>query len=343
MMVPSTPLLWTSFADEFSPPAVCSRPRPQDLRPARCRSDPNDSRWALDPLIVEGWRELVTFESSGAMIFGDFTLNRSVTVRMKARDLFFMQILLDGHEIAPNVNYPGKSVGSHTIFGLLREQDDQMNFVVPAGARWKSLFIAVSEGAVNHLWGMGSEQLATLLAKACNIAPDAPRIFAYGGQRTTSETVKLGQIFNCTLQPPLRKACLWSKSLEILIDVVSGLLFKDTADSFPSSRTTSAVVAAKEIMHCELSHPHTIDSLAFRVGLSRQNFITSFKECFGVTFHDYYMHLRMSEAAALLVDGRHRVSAVAQRVGYSQLSSFSRAFKTFHGYSPGQLLETSRC
>ncbi len=265
MMVPATPLLWTSFADDFSAPAARSRP-PQDLRPARCRSDPNDSRWALDPLVVEGWRELVTFESSGAMIFGDFTLNRSVTVRMKARDLFYMQILLDSHEIAPNVNYPGKSAGSHTIFGLMRERDDPMCFVVPAGLRWKSLFIAVSEGAVNHLWGMGSDQLATLVAKACNVTPDATRIFAYGGQRTTSETVKLGQIFNCTLQPPIRKAWLWSKSLEILIDVVSSLLFKDTADSFPSSRATSAVVAAKEIMRCELA-PSSHHRLA---GISRR-------------------------------------------------------------------------
>jgi AraC-like DNA-binding protein/quercetin dioxygenase-like cupin family protein len=55
----------------------------------------------------------------------------------------------------------------------------------------------------------------------------------------------------------------------------------------------------------------------------------------GLTFAHWRSTARMRTACDLLADGA-KPSAVARRVGYTQVSNFSRAFRRFHGVSPSE-------
>ena len=55
-----------------------------------------------------------------------------------------------------------------------------------------------------------------------------------------------------------------------------------------------------------------------------------------LTFQSLKDDLRRDRAIALLTEGGHRLSAIAEEVGYSEPSAFQRAFKTWTGVAPGR-------
>lgn len=328
-----SPLVWGRCMDN-APTTALRVPPPLSGH----YGDPDDDRWTVHSVIAQGWRELVTFEASGVVIFGDFVVSNTASINICTQDLFFLQIMLEGHDVFMSTP-TGREVGdSRIILGRFYGHEDTC-FALPQGGRWRSLFVALSEGAVAHMWGMTHAELMAAISRSLPVhKASGVELVAHGNYLKPSEITKLRQIFNCNLTLSMRKAFLWSKSLELMIDIVSGLLEQHALPAV-ASPSAKAVREAREIMHRELSHPHTIDSLCFRVGLNRRDFIVSFRSHFGLTFHEYYTRLRMSEAAVLLRNGNHTVSDVARSVGYAQLSSFSRAFKSFHGFSPCQLIE----
>jgi AraC-like DNA-binding protein len=62
-----------------------------------------------------------------------------------------------------------------------------------------------------------------------------------------------------------------------------------------------------------------------------------FKTQFGVSPARYIQRSRMEKAIQLLSENALPVGAIYLQVGYSDLSSFSRAFTTYYGYAPSQL------
>lgn len=93
-----------------------------------------------------------------------------------------------------------------------------------------------------------------------------------------------------------------------------------------------AIEAAAEIYRRDLAAPPTIDKLAFRVGLNRNELVLGFKERFGAPPHAYNLAVRMEQAKHLLQSGELSFSDVARRVGYGSYSSFARAYRAYHGH-----------
>ena len=77
-----------------------------------------------------------------------------------------------------------------------------------------------------------------------------------------------------------------------------------------------------------------IDALAGIACLSPTQFKKRFKQCFNTTPHLYITQLRMEKAKALLSHTDLPVQLVAEAVGYSDLSAFSRRFSRHFGLSP---------
>lgn len=66
-----------------------------------------------------------------------------------------------------------------------------------------------------------------------------------------------------------------------------------------------------------------------------------FREETGMSVADWRHAARMRIARGLLAEGT-KASVVASRIGYTQVSNFSRAFTIFHGASPREFLELER-
>lgn len=89
-----------------------------------------------------------------------------------------------------------------------------------------------------------------------------------------------------------------------------------------------------------LSAPHkllTMRELARKMGLSKHAFSTLFYKTFAATPTIYIQTKRMKHAKQLLSTTNMNTGQVALATGYNDLSSFSRAFKKYHGHVPSSV------
>jgi len=86
-----------------------------------------------------------------------------------------------------------------------------------------------------------------------------------------------------------------------------------------------------------VSHLHekiTERDVADVCNMSPFKFSRSFKKSYGVTFQDYLIRARMEKASRLLTNPNVLVADVANQVGFTDPSYFTRVFKKARGQSP---------
>ncbi len=87
---------------------------------------------------------------------------------------------------------------------------------------------------------------------------------------------------------------------------------------------------------------HSVHSLAEAACMSRSAFAQRFVAAFGRSPMSVVHHLRMQRAVELLQSGVQSVDQVANRVGFSSRSHFSRAFKRHTGVPPSAFQHAAR-
>lgn len=84
----------------------------------------------------------------------------------------------------------------------------------------------------------------------------------------------------------------------------------------------------------DLAVPPELPHLAKMAGLGETKMKELFKQVFGDSIYNYYQKARMDEAAFLLKHGGLSVSEVGYKLGFANLSHFSRLFEKYHGLKP---------
>lgn len=69
-------------------------------------------------------------------------------------------------------------------------------------------------------------------------------------------------------------------------------------------------------------------------GMGETKMKQMFRQVFGDTIYNYYQKLRMEEAAFMLKQAGYSVSEAGYRLGFSNLSHFSRLFEKHFGVTP---------
>jgi AraC-like DNA-binding protein len=83
-----------------------------------------------------------------------------------------------------------------------------------------------------------------------------------------------------------------------------------------------------------LGEPPDIATQAREAGMSEPKLRKLFKQTFGKGVFEYYQAMRMQEAARLLKEKGLTVSEVGYRLGFTNLSHFSRVFEQHWGMKP---------
>jgi AraC-like DNA-binding protein len=96
------------------------------------------------------------------------------------------------------------------------------------------------------------------------------------------------------------------------------------------------IYKVKEQILEHLETPPVISELAVGAGMSPTKLKRLFRQIFGNSIFSYYQEFRMKEAALLLKDKKLSVSDVGYRLGFTNLSHFSRIFKEHIGMKPKQ-------
>jgi len=76
--------------------------------------------------------------------------------------------------------------------------------------------------------------------------------------------------------------------------------------------------------------------LALLANMSPSKLKRLFKQIFGNSIFSYYQEFRMKEATRLLKEEKLSVSDVGYRLGFTNLSHFSRVFQEHIGMKPKQ-------
>jgi len=89
-------------------------------------------------------------------------------------------------------------------------------------------------------------------------------------------------------------------------------------------------------------HPHynysnlSVSMIADHFGMTRSYFSKLFKEQSGETLADYINKTRIKKAKELLKEHNFTVNEVANKVGISDINTFTRVFKKYEGITPGK-------
>ncbi|MEK3731865.1 MULTISPECIES: AraC family transcriptional regulator [Paenibacillus] len=126
--------------------------------------------------------------------------------------------------------------------------------------------------------------------------------------------------------------------LRILYLILKGLRAADNAHLTMHQRAMERAVTY--IMeHYNATIP--LETLSKMAVLSVFHFSRLFKQTFGVSPHRFQIRYRMEKAKELMMFHHHlSLSTIAEKVGYSNVHSFSKAFKQAEGMSPRQFLKT---
>jgi AraC-like DNA-binding protein len=95
------------------------------------------------------------------------------------------------------------------------------------------------------------------------------------------------------------------------------------------------VKRAIALLEADLAERWTVERLAKAVGLSRPVLARELARTTGLSPHRYLTRRRMERAAERLRASDAGLAEIATRVGYVSEFAFGRAFKRFHGVSPG--------
>lgn len=100
-------------------------------------------------------------------------------------------------------------------------------------------------------------------------------------------------------------------------------------------------IESKQYIDIHFAEPIKIGELAERSFHSENYFSTSFKNYFGVSPIEYLTSRRLSTATLLLSDRNLSITEIADRIGYTNVNSFEKAFKRHYNCSPREMRYTS--
>jgi len=100
------------------------------------------------------------------------------------------------------------------------------------------------------------------------------------------------------------------------------------------SQLPSSIQRALQFLEEHLFEPIDLDRLAKAAVTSRPTLVRNFKAKMGVSPIKYVWSRRLQEASQLLATAQYTVAEVTEIVGYSDVSSFSHAYREYFGYPP---------
>jgi len=149
--------------------------------------------------------------------------------------------------------------------------------------------------------------------------------------RTVNDIVKKEPL------PALNNYYYKLKILELLFYLFQSLSKRQRSSHQKLSvRDIDAVYKVRERLVMSLEKSPTVSDLKQIAGMNELKMRRLFTQVFGQGIYDYYQHMRMQEAARLLREEKLSVSETGYRLGFENLSHFSRVFEKHIGKKPKQ-------
>ncbi|QJD79072.1 helix-turn-helix transcriptional regulator [Spirosoma rhododendri] len=125
------------------------------------------------------------------------------------------------------------------------------------------------------------------------------------------------------------------KVQELVYQVIDRLLRRDAGQHQPVvPADTDRLFSVRTAILTDLAAPPRLPQLARMVGMSQTRLKDLFRQVFGTSIYAYFQQARIEEAALLLRQRKHSVAEVGYRLGFENMSHFSRLFQKHKGIAP---------
>lgn len=207
---------------------------------------------------------------------------------------------------------------------------------------WKVACLFVRPAALTHLLDIPATRLPEYALWLAHESHAQPRSIVLPLQ--SSMVLAVNDILSCPCRGGNRRAYMRGKALDLLSTLIHALGNRSTGS--PAMRLLAAdlkrIALARSIMCAHLETTSTLGELARKVGINRTKLALGFKAVYGVSVQAFWRDARLDYARQILRDGKTPVSEVAFSIGYSELSSFTRAFTRRFGIAPRECMVESR-
>lgn len=148
-------------------------------------------------------------------------------------------------------------------------------------------------------------------------------------------------ILDCNnVEPPFKELHMYELLLHFFIVIGNhNLLIKNqlSAQKTPRQKEEDLKFSAvTDYMYEHCTDKITMEKVAEFAGFSKYHFSRIFKEYYQMSFPEYIASLRISKATELLENSSLSILEIAMQSGFSNLSSFNRAFKEINNCTPSQ-------
>jgi len=214
---------------------------------------------------------------------------------------------------------------------LIATSNMNTEVLIPIDTNTASINIEVDANYLNELFDL-SEKSLVLQSLLQNTQPLLFEQIIYPSlQRIVDEIVSE------SVDPAFELFYRRVKAEELICRLLMELEKRDEKHLYAlNSQDIQTIYKVKEQMLGRLETPPIINELAVCANMSPSKLKRLFKQIFGNSIFSYYQEFRMQEAARLLKEEKLSVSDVGYKVGFSNLSHFSRVFEEHIGMKPKQ-------
>lgn len=293
--------------------------------------------------IGKGYFDMISLGDEIYASVEDYTIKQDLQfTRKKVKDPFFI-LLFDEMQTdqAYMVRLDGELIKAkgHTITGaMLTCSLFDLSYVLPAHTHKRSIIVMLTKEWVKKYMNLGVED-----EEICN------NYFSLKVQHLNTEPFNaeyrryFNQVFDIPKDKPLRELHI-RNAVMMLIEVFFVRLHKKTiaVKNTPARKMNPHdLYKLMEVEHMLVKDfsklPPTIVDLASYTSMSVSKLKSLFKQVYGSGIYEYYQKNRMQKAKNMLLTQSHTVKEVGLKLGYTNLSNFSLAFKKEFGMLPSQL------
>jgi AraC-like DNA-binding protein len=275
-----------------------------------------------------------TFNEHIRMLISDYELKEDLLVK-KPEDLTSVKLLFFKFQnIFSKPGFAGKAVTKmpSVLIATSRVNTDE-HFAIHSNT--ETINIEVDVSYLDRL--LGPSKRSPLLQSLLQGSP--PLFFEQLVYASLQKVVD--EILTETVDETFQLFFLKIKAEELICRLLMELDKRGEKQLYPlNDQDIQTIYKLKDNMLTRLDTPPVIAELAVDCGMSPSKLKRLFKQIFGYSLFNYYQQFRMKEAARLLKEEKLPVSATGYRLGFTNLSHFSRVFKEHHGMKPKQY---SRC
>ncbi|MCS4224523.1 AraC family transcriptional regulator [Sphingobacterium sp. BIGb0165] len=272
------------------------------------------------------------FNAHMRMLISNYELNQDVVIDNLERDDAKKVIFFKFQNIFPRLG--SLSMGTNpkeiptVLIGTSRINTDE---IISIHSNTSTINIEVEASYLSKLFSI-SAQSSVLQSLLQNTQPYLfEQIISPSLQKVVDEIVS--ETVDETFELFFRRI----KAEEMICRLLMELEKRDEKCMYALSNHDIAILyRIKDQILDHLETPPVIGELALEAAMSPTKLKRLFRQIFGDSIFSYYQKFRIKKAALLLEEKKYSVSEVGYKLGFTNLSHFSKVFKEHFGINPKQ-------